>query len=165
MRTPFFPRVCFVLLVGALLTGCAAGSPSGKWEEKPGVQQLFESGTLLPDHTYYFLGSSAAPDSIIAISNQFTLRTRVWARVDISQEILDSWLRMYRTEHYSPGCEFRGGVIFTPDGRQAGVWYSQNIINIIKMPEPGVLEVYQPRSISGAVCGQNDDGGFAGRMF
>lgn len=129
------------------------------------MQQLFESGTLLPDHTYYYLGSYTAPNTIIAISNQFTLRTRVWAQVDLTGEMLNGWLQWYRTEHYGPGCEYRGGVIRTPDGRQAGVWYSQNSINLIFMPEPGVLEVYQPRTIGGGTCGQNDDGGSSGRMF
>ena len=157
-------RVAFVLLIAVFLAGCAASPPAGRWEIDPAAQQMFESGTILPDHTYYYLGSYAAPDSIIAIHHQFTLRTRVWAQVDLSQELLDAWLQWYRTEMQPPGCEFRGGVIFTPDGRRAGFWYSQNIINLIYQPESDVVEVYQPRSIPFGTCGRDRDSGFAGRM-
>lgn len=165
MRPLLFSRLVLVLFATVVLNGCAASQPGGKWEIEPEVQLLFESGTVLPDHTYYYLGSYTAPDSIIAISNQFTLRTRVWAQVDLTGDMLNGWLQWYRTEHYGPGCEYRGGVILTPDGRQAGLWYSRNIINIIRMPEPGVLEVYQPHSISGRTCGQENDDGLSGMMF
>lgn len=151
-----------LMLVGAFSTGCAANGPGGRWEVAAGVQQEFESGRILPDHTYYYLGSSSAPDSIIAINNQFTLRTRVWAQVNLTQEMFNGWLNWYRTD-YVRGCEYHGGVILTPDGRKAGVWYSQNIFNIIRMPEPGVLEVFQPHSFAMATCGaQNDVSGGIG---
>ena len=165
MRPFLFSRLFLVLFATVVLNGCAASQPAGKWEIEPEVQLLFESGTVLPDHTYYYLGSYAAPNSIIAISNQFTLRTRVWAQVDLTWDMLNGWLQWYRTEHYPPGCEYQGGVILTPDGQQAGLWYSQNIVNIIRMPEPGVLEVYQPHSISGRTCGQENDDGLSGMMF
>ncbi len=154
----------FLMLSGILLAGCAAKVPSGKWEVTPGVQQAFEAGTILPHHTYYYLGSSSAPDSVIAIDNHYTLRTKVWAQVDLTKERLNGWLNWYRTEP-ARDCEYYGGVILTPDGKQAGVWYSQNIINIIQMPEPGVLVVYQPHSVSLETCGSPDDGmGFGGRL-
>jgi len=162
MRRSFFVRFFLAMCAAAVLAGCAAGPPGGRWEIEPEVQLLFESGTVLPDHTYYYLGSITAPDTIIAISNQFTLRTRVWAQVDLTEQILNGWLQWYRTEHYAAGCEYRGGVILTPDGRRAGYWYSQNIINIIRMPESGVIEVYQPHAISGRVCGKDNEGLFPG---
>ena len=165
MRPFLFSRLVFVLFATVVLTGCAASPSGGKWEIEPEVQLLFESGTVLPDHTYYYLGSISAPVSIIAINNQFTLRTRVWAQVDMTGDLLNGWLQWYRTEHYPPGCEYQGGVILTPDGRQAGLWYSRNIVNIIRMPEPSVLEVYQPRSIGGGTCGQEHDDGLFGVRF
>jgi hypothetical protein len=155
-------RLFCALFVAAVVAGCAAGPPGGRWEIEPEVQQMFESGRVLPEHTYFYLGSYNAPDSIIAISTQYTLRTRVWAQVDLTDEMLNRWLQWYRTEHYPAGCEYRGGVILTPDGRQAGFWYSRNIINIIRLPEPGVIEVYQPHSISGGVCGHPNDDTFMG---
>ena len=157
-------RLSFVLLTVVFLAGCAASPPAGRWEIDPVAQQVFESGTILPDHAYYYLGSYVAPDSIIAIHHRFTLRTRVWARVDLDQDMLDGWLQWYRSELQPPGCEYQGGVILAPDGSRAGFWYSQNVINLIYQPEPGVIEVYQPRAISYGTCGRDRDGGFSGRM-
>lgn len=158
-----------LILIGcAVLSGCAAGgnnAPAGKWETDPGVQEFFVSGAVLPEHTYYYIGSIAAPDSIIAIDNRFTLRSRVWAQIEMTEQLLSEWLQWYRTEQYGAGCEYRGGVILTPNGERAGVWYSQNIVNIIRMPEPGVLEVYQPHSVSGTTCGQDHDSVLPGGLF
>ncbi|MDX9833889.1 MAG: hypothetical protein RBT36_01585 [Desulfobulbus sp.] len=143
-----------------LLTGCTGGPPAGAWVADPQVRQLFESGTLLPDHSYYYLGSFGAPDSIMAIDNRYTLRSQVWAGAKVDQHLLNGWLQWYRSEHHPPGCQFRGGRILTPDGRQAGVWYSQNIVNIVRLPEPGVLEVFQPHSPSGPTCGRDNNANF-----
>jgi len=157
-----------VLIGCVVLSGCAAGgnsTPAGKWDTDMGVQQLFVSGAVFPNHTYYYLGSIGAPDSIIAIDNRFTLRSRVWAQIEMTEQLLNEWLQWYRTEQYGAGCEYRGGVILTPDGERAGVWYSQNIVNIIRMPEPGVLEVYQPRTPSGATCGRDRDSALPGGLF
>lgn len=139
------------------LAGCAVNVPGGQWQVDRGVQRAFETGKVFPGHTYYYLGSISGPNSIIAIDNRFTLRTRVWAQVDITEQMLSGWMNWNKT-NYAMGCDFSGGVILTPDGQQAGRWYSQNDINIIEMPEPGVLEVFQPHTVSGAVCGTPDAG-------
>lgn len=150
------------LTVCCVSAGCTATQPSGQWLIEPEAGHLFESGTVLPHHTYYYLGSITAPDSIIAIDDRFILRTRVWAQVALSQAMLNGWLQWYRTEHYPSGCQYRGGVIITPDGQRAGFWYSQNIINIVRSPEAGVIEVYQPHAVSGLTCGQERDGSLFG---
>jgi hypothetical protein len=156
LRNVFFP---LFLMIGCIFfAGCTtAAGPVGKWELDSGVQKAFEAGKVFPDHTYYYLGFYAAPHSVIAVSNRYTLRTRAWAQVDITEQMLQGWLTMFRTEN-ATGCDYYGGVILTPDGQQAGVWYSQNNINIVQTPEPGVLEVFQPHTISGATCGAPDDG-------
>lgn len=151
------------ILFAATLTGCAATVPAGRWEADNRVGQVFESATVLPHHTYYYLGSITAPDSVIAIDNRFTLRTRVWAGIEISEQILRNWLAWFPIAH-SRNCLFRGGVIFTPDGQQAGVWYSPNIINLVQMPEPGVLVVFQPRSPGLSGCTEQEQGGIGLRF-
>jgi len=150
----------FILILGCLLllTGCTAQVPAGSWEVDAEVKRSFEAGTLLPDHSYYYLGPLAAPDAVIAINNRFTLRTRAWTRVDISADLVNGWLNWYRTENFGWACPYYGGVILTPDGQRAGSWYSADTINTIRIPEPGVIEVYQPHTLSGKRCGEaNDD--------
>ena len=138
-----------------LTCGCAAGLPSGSWDVDDRVRQAFEAGHLFPDHTYYYLGSATAPDAIIAVDNRYTLQSRVWERVDISQEQLGRWMQFYRTDNSRP-CDFWGGVIRTPDGQPAGFWYAQDLYNVVTMPAPGVLIIHQPTSPWGGKCGTSD---------
>lgn len=128
--------------------GCTAKVPTGKWEVDLEVQKAFEAGTFLPDYTYYYLGSYVRPDTVIAINNHYTLHdNHVWAKVDeMSEKVLKGWLNMYRTTGPA-SFNYYGGVILAADGQQAGIWYSKNIINIIQMPEPGVIQVFQPHPI------------------
>ena len=153
--------LCLLTLFG--VTGCAPTGPTGAWESDRRVGQLFESGRVLPDHTYYYLGSISAPDSIIAVDNRYVLRSKVWARIEISEQILRDWLAWLPIAH-SRNCVFRGGVILTPDGRQAGIWYSPHLLNVIQMPEPEVLVIFQPRSAGLSGCEEQDRGAL-GRAF
>ena len=148
--------LCCCLL---LLAGCGARLPTGQWQGNTEARHSFEAGTLFPDHTYYYLGSIAGPESVIAIDNRYTLRSKVWAQVDMTQERMNSWLQWYKTDN-SRVCDFFGGVILTPDGRRAGMWYSVNLLNTVEMPEPGVLVIYQPTSFSGSKCGMSDGSWF-----
>lgn len=155
---PSFP-LFLLLLFGCilLLTGCTAKGPTGNWQVNRDAQKTFETATVLPDHTYYYLGSSGAPESVIAISNEYTLRTRVWARAEITEKMLRGW-RQWHTIMNNSSCRYSGGVIFAPDGRQAGVWYSPYIINTVRMPEPGVLVIFQPMSPFNRICGDSERG-------
>lgn len=151
-------RWCISILFAFLLAtinSCAPKGPSGKWVQRHDVKSSFESGTILQDHTYYYYGSMAMPDAVIAIDNRYTLQTRVWAKVDINPKQMDSWLSWYRTE-ISYACPFRGGLIITPDQQVGGMWYSKKLINTIKSPEPGVLEVYLPYSPPGSICAREE---------
>lgn len=147
----------FILTVSlvAVISGCAPKGPSGKWQQSHDVKLSFESGTILQDHTYYYDGSMAMPDAVIAIDNRYTLQTRVWAKVDIDPKQMGTWLSWYRTE-ISYACPFRGGLIITPDQQVAGIWYSKRLINTIRSPEPGVIEVYLPYSPPGSLCAREE---------
>lgn len=157
------PSILLPLGLVLFLTACAGHNvPTGRWTTDDSVRKFFEEGRIYPDHTYYYLGSITAPDSIIAIDNRYTLRTRVWAEIAISQQVFNGWLTWYRTDNFGP-CPLYGGVILTPAGRPAGYWYSRNTRNIVEEPEPGVLVVYQPDSNGFTRCGrQDDDHGFLG---
>ena len=150
-------RICWssvslmLVVVILLLGGCVQAGPNGKWVRNPDDRQIFESKTLLKDHTYYYRGSETSPDSIIAIDNKYKLKTNVWSHVDITQKMLDDWI-YWLTIRPSLTCPHTGGAIITPDGQKAGVWYSRKQISTVKVPEPGVLQVYPPVSVAGSSC-------------
>lgn len=143
-----FYRFYLLILVSAFFVGGCTLVPTGKWEVDTSAQNSFKSGALLADHTYYYLGSYAMPDTVIAINNHYVLRNEnVWTKVDkMSDKVLKGWLTMFKTTA-AVSLNYSGGVILTPGGQQAGVWYSRYIVNLIEMPEPGVLVVYQPHPI------------------
>ncbi len=148
---------CFLLsvLLVAVMTGCVQSTPSGKWLKNSDGGLPFKNRTILPDHTYYFIGNEVTPESIIAVDNRYTLKTRVWSRVDITRKILDDWM-FWIDSRLSLTCPYYGGVLLTPDGDKAGIWYSKKLISVVKMPEPGVLQVYAPYNTSGSLCGREE---------
>ncbi|MBM9614992.1 hypothetical protein JWJ90_11925 [Desulfobulbus rhabdoformis] len=125
------------------------------------MQQSIENGAIFPRHTYYYLGSIVAPDSFIAVDNRFQLRSRVWSKVAMSPERLAGWLQWYSQEMYG-SCDYRAGRIYAPDGTPVGYWYSQNELNNVYMPQPGVIEVYRPHTVGQMVCGEERDSPFIG---
>jgi hypothetical protein len=146
--------LCLLLAIGSL-SGCVQSGPVGKWQKSGEAARVFESKTILQDHTYYFRGSEARPDAIIAIDNRYTLQTKVWAKIDMTQKILDDWIFWFNV-HPSIVCPYVGGDIITPGGDTAGIWYSDQLVSVVKTLEPGVIQVYPPYSRPGSACSEID---------
>ncbi|HEB70598.1 MAG TPA: hypothetical protein ENI88_13425 [Desulfobulbus sp.] len=155
MRQNCFLSVLLCALFIFIVSGCARSTPSGKWLKSRDGGLSFENRAILPDHTYYFIGNEVTPEAIIAVDNRYRLKTRVWSRVDITQKMLNDWMFWIDTR-LSPACPHYGGVILTPDGDKAGVWYSRKWKSVVKVPEPGVLQVYKPYSLSGSLCARQE---------
>jgi len=133
------------LFVSFFIGGCASNIPTGQWESDLGVKNNFETGTAVPNHTYYYWGSYNSPDAIIAIDNHYTLREgNVWAKAEgVPDDSLKKWFSLYKTKGERQAF-YSGGVISAPDGRQAGIWYSLCANNIVQMPTPRELVIFQP---------------------
>ncbi len=147
----------FVLLLFILLSGCVIGSsgPSGRLQGDLGVLKSFNTPTILPDHTYYIQGVKADPKAIIAIKNNYQLRSRLWKRVDWSAKDLEKavfWLQNSENEL----CMTSAGYLLLPTGEQLGIWYSQREMAIIKQPEANVVEVYPFKYVPGSSCQEQD---------
>lgn len=138
-------RFCLGLLF-LLLGGCAGAKPQGE----PGslvhtdeVTRLFEASTVLPDHNYYYCGPEAEPEAIIGIHSGFAFQGRYWYQVPLTPEQLQSWNRRIDNAHRIRFA-YKGARIMTPDGRQAGVWYSKFEHTVIRFPEPSAILMYTP---------------------
>jgi len=144
-----------LLLLSFLAGGCATKAEKQNWGkivQTDEATQLVESATVLPDHTYYFTGPEAGPDAIIAIDNSFTLQSKYWIKVDNVAEKLKDWNRYIDNDHRFKGSNVRarmmlryGGFwIMTPDGKQAGLWYSRHDTTVIQFPDPSTIIIYAP---------------------
>ncbi len=146
--TKIFRTSMVTILSLFILTGCVTtGNTSFSYSQD--VDRMFQppKATLLKNHTYYYRGTSTEPDSIIAVDNQFSMTSKAWSRVDITQQMLDDWAFWIDTYLGWWNCPYRGVKLFTPDGSQVGVGYSRFTFSVIQMTGPGELVVYPPQSL------------------
>ncbi len=133
------------LLVLFSLTGCAnTGTLGFKYSRE--VASKFETPVLLPDHTYYFYGSETEPDAVVALDNRYQMNSKVWSRVDITQEQLEKWAFQFDTYPGWFNCPYRGVVLFATDGNKVGAGYSKWTFSITKITAPGEIVVFPPRA-------------------
>lgn len=147
-----------MIALSLFLSSCARPQyPAGEWLSSLKVADAFEQAWVFRDHTYYYVGSIAKPDGVIAVDNRYRLRdNNVWAQVDVDQSTLREWQHWWRADTFHH-CRYHGGLILTPDGRQAGYWYSPFRSNLVQMPEEGILLIYRPRSVTGATDCEGGD--------
>ena len=129
-----------------LLGGCAGVQPQGEQGRlvlADEVRKIFESNTVLPDHVYYYSGPEAEPEAIIGIHASFTLQARYWYQVALTQEHMQSWNRQIDNAHRIR-MAYKGYRIMTPDGRQAGIWYSKFENTASCFPDPKTVILYTP---------------------
>jgi hypothetical protein len=150
-----YVSICVVLFVLLFcLEGCiVAGSSSyGGLQKRMEIEELFESGTLLTDHTYYIDGSEIEPDVIIAISNKFHLQTKIWSKKeDWTAKNLSKAVFWMQSEEVG-FCYNEAGVLIAPDGQQIGIWYSKRDHSTVRQPAPGVVEVFSFWFSPGSPC-------------
>ena len=135
--------VCILLLLPFLAGGCALPQNQGRIVRSGEVDQLVESATVLPDHTYYFTGPEAQPDVIMALHNSFTLQSKYWIKVDDVAEKLKGWNRFIDNAIRIRN-PYEGAWIMTPEGRQAGIWYSEYDYSVVQFPDPSSIIIYAP---------------------
>jgi hypothetical protein len=135
-----------LLLTAFIFTGCAASKTNGTLSHSGEITRIFESATIVPDHTYYYTGPQDLPDAIIGIDNSYTLQQsdkNFWVKVDISEKMLRDWNIIIDNERRTRSIYY-GYAILTPDGRQVGIWYSRYRYTVIKFPAVDIVVIYTP---------------------
>jgi hypothetical protein len=131
-----------LILFPFLLSSCVTGAASsGRLQRRLEVEKLFDSGTLLSDHSYYIQGPLSEPDAIIAISNKFQLQSTLWGKMEWSGNELGDVVRWMRFDERG-GCTTDAGVLLAPYGEEIGIWFSKRDSSVIREPSPGVVEIY-----------------------
>ncbi len=141
------------LFCALFLTACVvnAGVSSRGLQHSLEVEDIFQKGTLLADHTYYMQGTYPGPETIIALSNAFQLQSRLWEKVDWTKKEMDT--AVFWMQNSEMGfCSTDGGYLVAPDGQRVGVWYSQRDVSVIKQPAAGVIEIYPFEFQPGSPC-------------
>ncbi len=144
--------LCTVFIFSGCVSHIAA---SGGAQKRMAVEELFDSGTIVPDHSYYTDGPENDPVAIIALSNAYQLRSELWSQREMTTEKLSKaafWMRVDEVGF----CTTSGGVLLAPDGKEIGFWFSKRDATIIREPEPGVVEIYPFSYAGSSACARQE---------
>jgi hypothetical protein len=137
--------ITILMVIMIIFSGCAGNY--GLIQRSREAGRSFESYQVFSDHNYYFSGPAAIPYAIIGIHQDYTLKSRLWKRVDLTPDQLKRWLDlgMQGTLGFPPS----GSYIYGPDGQQIGIWYSIFNGTVVKMENDNLVVVHPPSSYPG----------------
>jgi hypothetical protein len=144
-RFRFLLIIIILLLTLSMLLGCSGNY--GHIQKSREAGRSFENLQVRDDHIYYYSGPAAIPYAVIGIHKDYTLKTRLWKRIDLTSDHLRIWLKlgMQGTFGYPPS----GSYIFGPDKQKIGIWYSIFNHTVVKMENDNVVVVHPPSSYPG----------------
>ncbi len=103
--------------------GCAPSAKYGQLESDDGVKQVFLSKEILPDHNYFWVGGQNNPRVIIAIQEQYTLKSDIWKPIDLTSEQLRIWIDRSGTRE-TKDLTRNGSYILDEQGHRLGIWFA-----------------------------------------
>jgi hypothetical protein len=133
----------FVFVILLILVSCAAGS-YGRLQWSDEALDIFESASILENHTYYFFGPEAEPDAIIALDNQYILAPSLWKEIDITSLTLNHWMERIDNRHRYVQEKYQGALMVDQQGNRLGIWYSHVDWTVIKQGEENEIVIYTP---------------------
>lgn len=136
----------FVIVSSLVLFSCASVGTHGRLKSSSEVKQIFETYTVLPDHTYYYSGQAAQPRVVMGLHNDYQLQAKLWNKVDLTPEQLNKWINWQRTR---AGFDQRpnGFYMLDSDGKKIGVWYAfkdWRDTTVIKKGDGNQVTIYTP---------------------
>jgi hypothetical protein len=139
------------LILVVLMVGCAADY--GRLNKSPEIVNAFKKYEMLADYRYFYSGRENKPSAIIGVAPEFEFDPRSWTELPTDAQAFRRQVeRLYPMDS---AVEF-GAYIVTPDGRRAGVWFSEMSSTVIKLDGDRLI-VYSPENMTEEVRG---NGGF-----
>lgn len=138
-------QISTMLAFAVILFGCAGTFRNyGTVKTDRETALMFEQKQLPADYRYYYVGADSEPNAIIGIAPGYTLKTRLWKAVDLTDATLSGWLRSM-TGGLGTGTGIWGAALLAKDGRRVGVWYSPHEPSTIIVTPEGEVTVNPPR--------------------
>jgi len=130
-----------VLIIAMCLSACSANY--GYLKRSLDASDTFEKFEVLPDYTYYYSGSDFKPNAILGIHKDFSLRLKLWKKVDLNSKQLQKWVSNM-TSYLGYSLVNYGSDIYAPDGRKIGIWYSPWHWTTVKMGNDNEVIIHTP---------------------
>ena len=64
------------------------------------IDEIFESGQILENHTYYHIGPDAEPVAIMAIDNKYILAPSLWKKTEMTPAQLNAWNQQIENQRF-----------------------------------------------------------------
>jgi hypothetical protein len=116
------PVISFIMILYAL-GGCST-SKLGTLESDKEVKRSFESYQVLPNHKYYYWGTSSAPRAIVGIDDNYELNLTMWVKIDTESDNYRKMIDILAASNTGFVEDLWGFRILDREGNYVGVWYS-----------------------------------------
>ena len=134
-----------VLILVALLVNAGRAGNYGRLVRNEEINEVFKTYRILPDHRYYFIGPEGRPDAIMGIRRDYTLETKQWTEMDLTEAQLKKLVKWINFHHRSRTSYYpHGFAILDRDNNQIGIWYSIWDWTTVVVEEDNRVMVYPP---------------------
>ena len=146
---------CTMFIGGCASTGSNKNLGQGI-RESHDVTRKYRSLTIDPNYNYYYSGRELQPDVVMGIDKKFTVQSKFWHQIDLTEEQLDYWVMWGDRERSSEGYSTRylgnymGAYILDTEGKIVGDWYSKKDLGIFEFPGNNVIIPHPPRNRAGS---------------
>ncbi len=141
-RHPVFEYITAVVAFFWILivfSGCFANY--GRLKLSTDVQHAFENFQAFKDHRYYYSGRENKPSAIIGVHRDYRFESKYWTEVDLQKTSLKELVnRLYPLDYFP----LYGYHILDPNGKKAGIWFSQFGHTTIRLENDNRLVVVTP---------------------
>lgn len=123
IRSRFYAIGCLMAIL-ILVSGCVATTGNfGRLVYNDNVTLNFEDFKVTPGYQYYYFGTKTFPKAVVGISNNFTLKSELWAPIKLTSKKLHSWIWVHANRNIK-GYRDYGANITGSKGEHLGIWYS-----------------------------------------
>ena len=116
------------VLVMIVMSGCLENY--GRLQRSAEVQTMFETGQLPSEYNYHFFGSRNHPYAVMGLKPDWTLRSKMWRKVELSTE---EFKYMTKWVWEDLGYYKYGANILDPEFEKIGIIYTSAWMAAVKV--------------------------------
>ncbi len=133
--------IAFLWMLG-VLNGCFANH--GRLKLSRDVRYAFENFQTFKNHRYYYSGRKSKPLAIIAVYHDYRFESKNWTEINLQKTDLEELIKRLYPYYYSPPY---GYYILDPNGKKAGLWFSEFRHTAIRLENDNSLVVATPEPV------------------
>ena len=133
-----------IAIISFSFSGCAGPGNYGTLKRDQELNRMILAYEVIPDHNYYFSGSSDRPNAILGIHRDYQLVSQLWSTAQINSAQLAKWIGNIAPENYRGPSGYIAAYILDPDGKKVGIWYSIMNTTTVEFLEGNKIKVNSP---------------------